>query len=144
MVGENRFPTNRKHCWKPWVVRTPTSPRQKRPSDRYRLNIDPTWKCRIHGLCYVGVFTGSIGGHKDNPNDINDNKVCTILTRVNYSLTPQCCAWTCSADSRRVPSQWERSLQSNAVSRWPGANLESALTCMLATNTTYASFTHSN
>ena len=30
-------------------------------------------------------------------------------------------------DSRFVPSQWETSLQSNAVSYWLGANLESAL-----------------
>ena len=30
------------------------------------------------------------------------------------------------ADSRLVPSQWETSLQSNAVSHWLGANLESA------------------
>ena len=33
----------------------------------------------------------------------------------------------CRADSRLAPSQWERSLQSNAVSHWMGANLESAL-----------------
>ena len=32
-----------------------------------------------------------------------------------------------SADSRLAPSQWETSLQSNAVSHWLGANLESAL-----------------
>ena len=31
------------------------------------------------------------------------------------------------ADSRLVPSQWETSLQSNAISHWMGANLESAL-----------------
>ena len=31
------------------------------------------------------------------------------------------------ADSRFAPSQWETSLQSNAVSHWLGANLESAL-----------------
>ena len=31
------------------------------------------------------------------------------------------------ADSRRTPSQWETSLQSNAVSLWQGAILESAL-----------------
>ena len=31
------------------------------------------------------------------------------------------------ADSRFVPSQWETSLQSNAVSQWLGTNLESAL-----------------
>ena len=37
----------------------------------------------------------------------------------------------CRADSRFEPSQWETSLQSNAVSHWLGANLESAL-CNLA------------
>ena len=31
------------------------------------------------------------------------------------------------ADSRLAPSQWETSLQSNAISHWLGANLESAL-----------------
>ena len=31
------------------------------------------------------------------------------------------------ADSRLAPSQWETSLQSNAVSHWLGANIESAL-----------------
>ena len=31
------------------------------------------------------------------------------------------------ADPRLAPSQWETSLQSNAVSHWLGANLESAL-----------------
>ena len=31
------------------------------------------------------------------------------------------------ADSRLVPSQWETSLQSNAVSHWLGASLESGL-----------------
>ena len=31
------------------------------------------------------------------------------------------------ADSRLVPSQWETSLQSNAVSHWLGTNLESTL-----------------
>ena len=33
----------------------------------------------------------------------------------------------CKADSRFAPSQWETLLQSNAVSHWLGANLESAL-----------------
>ena len=31
------------------------------------------------------------------------------------------------ADSRSAPSQWEKALLCNAVSHWPGANLESAL-----------------
>ena len=33
----------------------------------------------------------------------------------------------CRVDSRLAPSQWETSLQSNAVSRWLDANLESVL-----------------
>ena len=33
----------------------------------------------------------------------------------------------CKTDSRFAPSQWETSLQSNAVSHWLGANQESAL-----------------
>ena len=33
----------------------------------------------------------------------------------------------CRADSRFAPSQWETSLQSNNVSHWLGASLESAL-----------------
>ena len=31
------------------------------------------------------------------------------------------------ADSKLAPSQWEMSLQSNAISHWLGTNLESAL-----------------
>ena len=34
---------------------------------------------------------------------------------------------SCSGDSRLAPSQWETSLQSNAVSHWLGANLDSTL-----------------
>ena len=39
------------------------------------------------------------------------------------------------ADSRLATSQWEMSLQSNAVSHWLGANLESVLgvICKVAT-----------
>ena len=43
-------------------------------------------------------------------NDTNGNTLCCFR-----------------ADSRLAPSQWEMSLQSNAVSHWLGANLESAL-----------------
>ena len=35
------------------------------------------------------------------------------------------------SDSRLAPSQWETSLQSNAVSHWLGANLESDLLFMI-------------
>ena len=34
--------------------------------------------------------------------------------------------WTIRADSRFAPNQWEKSLQSNAVSHWRGTNLESS------------------
>ena len=65
------------------------------------------------------------------------------------------CQWNMDqlnmADSRPAPSQWETSLQSNAVSHWLGANLESALVkpewralmawCLIDTN---ASVTTSN
>ena len=43
----------------------------------------------------------------------------------------KCGVLWCRADSRLAPSQWETSLQSNAVSHWLGANLESALWCVL-------------
>ena len=39
----------------------------------------------------------------------------------------QDCSNFTKAGSRFAPSQWETSLQSNAVSHWLGANLESAL-----------------
>ena len=38
------------------------------------------------------------------------------------------------ADSKFAPSQWEASLQSNAISHWLGANLESALEYVYAAN----------
>ena len=40
------------------------------------------------------------------------------------------------ADSRLPPSQWETSLQSNAVSHWLDENLESALSIMLCPSPT--------
>ena len=43
--------------------------------------------------------------------------------RINYKFDPFCHR----ADPRFAPSQWETSLQSNAVSHWLGANPESAL-----------------
>ena len=59
--------------------------------------------------------------------DLKDN----LLTRIPRNQPRQAwweplCCWH-RADSRLVPSQWETSLQSNTVSHWLGANLESAL-----------------
>ena len=46
-----------------------------------------------------------------------------VLGRINRSST----SIRSIADSRLAPSQWETSLQSNAISHWLGENLESAL-----------------
>ena len=64
--------------------------------------------------------------------------VGTHLNGLSIAIQKNCClqneshivqAYMCRADSRLVPSQWETSLQSNAVSHWLVANLESALMC---------------
>ena len=43
------------------------------------------------------------------------------------------------ADTRFATSQWEMSLQSNAVSHWLDANLESTLSCILQQRSLYLS-----
>ena len=53
------------------------------------------------------------------PGANDSNEVCPIYSK-NY-------AQGCKSDSRFAPSQSETSLQSNAVSHWLGASLESAL-----------------
>ena len=54
-----------------------------------------------------------------------------ILSRPQFAkwclVTGSYMAYECRADSRFVPSQWETSLQSNTISHWLGANLESAM-----------------
>ena len=51
------------------------------------------------------------------------------VTRLNES---RACRFKSRADSMFAPRQWETSLQSNAVFRWLGANLESTLVWMRA------------
>ena len=46
---------------------------------------------------------------------------------ITWCTLTQCYQYMYRDDSRLAPSQWETSLQSNAVSHWLGANLESAL-----------------
>ena len=48
-----------------------------------------------------------------------------------HTWTNVTCTRNISADSRLASSQWETSLQSNAVSHWLDANLESALRIIL-------------
>ena len=56
-------------------------------------------------------------------------EVPTVLYWHNMGQVPSSQWGQCwyRADSRFVPSQWETSVQSNAISHWLGANLESAL-----------------
>ena len=49
------------------------------------------------------------------------------LCQRQHITSPYISMGMCRADSRLEPSQWETSLQSNTVSHWLGANLESAL-----------------
>ena len=63
--------------------------------------------------------------------------VINILVSTNFSIahTESLCVTTLlkqnsnvlKASHKRIPSQWETSLQSNAVSHWLGTTLESAL-----------------
>ena len=54
------------------------------------------------------------------------NKNTTLLCRDEY-IDTQTETGCHRADSKFAPSQWATSLQSNAVSHWQGANLESTL-----------------
>ena len=56
-----------------------------------------------------------------NSTDMSES--CNNPFKLNHFKT----VCICRADSRLAPSQWETSLQSNAVSHWMDANLESAL-----------------
>ena len=69
------------------------------------------------------THTKYIAKHSNNKtSSINFSDTESELFQVNQVNT--------RADSRFVPSQWETSLQSNAVSHWLGANLESSLNTM--------------
>ena len=52
-----------------------------------------------------------------------------MLWFITVFISPSTPSKNCKADPRFSPSQWETSLQSNAVPHWLGANLESAMKC---------------
>ena len=62
---------------------------------------------------------------------LNQTKIDLIFKRpyqvATFSFTCSPTQYNDRADFRPVPSQWETLLQSNTVSHWLGANLESAL-----------------
>ena len=49
------------------------------------------------------------------------------MSKMTHDKAQQNTNYIYRADSWFAPSQWQTSLQSNAVSHWLGANLESAL-----------------
>ena len=51
---------------------------------------------------------------------------CSVIIHCNVERGCNCLLYY-RADSRLAPSQWDTSLQSNAVSHWLGANLETVL-----------------
>ena len=74
---------------------------------------------------YTLCLTKLKGGILFSPCPSVHLSLCLSVDRIVSALyLPQ---YSPRADSRYVPSQWETSLQSNAVSHWLGANLASAL-----------------
>ena len=61
-------------------------------------------------------------------------KILMKMQNVGHIIQASCYT---GADSRLAPSQWEMSLQSNAISHWLGANLESALYTLLMTSSAW-------
>ena len=55
------------------------------------------------------------------------SQICKVFQKLIWNITVFHMLMGHRADSRLVPGQWETSLQSNAISHWLGANLESAL-----------------
>ena len=74
----------------------------------------PEWCLRFIATNYSKLAGCS---EETGAESVRSEKVYNFLITIDYFR----------ADSRLPPSQWETSLQSNAVSHWLGANLESAL-----------------
>ena len=76
-----------------------------------KQSIDQTHHCLLKGDGFPDTHTEHIS-----------REICSWFRCVVI-----CCVTLSRADSRLAPNQWEMWLQSNAVSHWLGANLESAL-----------------
>ena len=82
-----------------------------------KIEKNHSWKCTRK--CKIVNFHSGLNFQQHHFNWLNISNFKSVQRA--YSL----CPWCHKADSRLVPSQWEMSLQSNAVSHWLGANLES-------------------
>ena len=84
----------------------------------------------FHSTKYIRKCRLENGGHYV-PASMYLNDLCCEWTCLFSTLKNECHTlspyWSIRADSRLVPSQWQTSLQSHAVSHWLGSNLESAL-----------------
>ena len=74
-------------------------------------------------LCYVQHWLIS----PTSLNTVDKYITCMYSEQMDITKTRQICCLFYRAYSRLAPSQWETSLQSNTISYWLGANLESAL-----------------
>ena len=101
----------------------------------------------VRGRCRGGAIKGKVIGHYRKfcggvQRKLSPRSMCAWCVDLKTLMLSPCLfylhfvslwmivagmRWNCMADSRFAPSQWETSLQSNAVSHWLGTNLESAL-----------------
>ena len=93
---------------------------------------------RLHGIALLTCLNGQLSDHQEYAFIVRwKTNIFTDLHSWKLSLLWGS-TYVCDsrADSRLAPSQWETSLQSNAVSQWLGVNLESALWYYPGTNET--------
>ena len=72
-------------------------------------------------FCYKMVHCGIFVMHSGKC------EMCLLWRGIAHNMVKVKCRSFFKAESRLAPSQWETSLQSNAVSQWLGTNVESAL-----------------
>ena len=95
------------------------------------LDFIQEWPCspweRLTTTCSCRVFQRETFRIQCHIDVLTNSKGHNMLPRSSLAIHI-CVGELChTADSRLAPSQWETSLQRNAVSHWLGANLESAL-----------------
>ena len=107
-------------------------------SIRYQVFLVLLYDTECHIPCflqwkYIRICLCNMAMNKPQKADVISRinlfrKKCTnikLITASNFKIPAN--LYTLSVDFRFAPSQWETSLQNNAVSHWLGANLKSAM-----------------
>ena len=106
-----------------WFRHCQCSPRSMSPFGVTKPRIHKELKCCVH----ITHFSQ----RKPLLSHMANTKATDALWRLRSQVTGgRDIDRSLRADPRLAPSQWETSLQSNAVSHWLGANLESALSLL--------------